>query len=129
MARPPPPGPPIVRAERESVVIASVVVAPAVVALVMAVIGNIEFDHKGSGGLKKMLENKMTGQGLSMMICRGEGEVFLAVGFEDHTRSRVAHSVRGVVCHLRALERKGMILRASNKSRGIELDAPAAGVL
>ncbi|HEX7135321.1 MAG TPA: TerD family protein, partial [Iamia sp.] len=44
--------------------------------------GNIEFDHKGSGGLKKMLENKMTGQGLSMMICRGEGEVFLA---EDST--------------------------------------------
>jgi stress response protein SCP2/uncharacterized protein (AIM24 family) len=44
--------------------------------------GNIEFDHKGSGGIKKMLENKMTGQGLSMMICRGEGEVFLA---EDST--------------------------------------------
>ncbi|HEX7136130.1 MAG TPA: AIM24 family protein, partial [Iamia sp.] len=44
--------------------------------------GNIEFDHKGSGGFKKMLENKMTGQGLSMMICRGEGEVFLA---EDST--------------------------------------------
>jgi uncharacterized protein (AIM24 family) len=44
--------------------------------------GNIEFDHKGSGGLKKMLENKMTGQGLSMMICKGEGEVFLA---EDAT--------------------------------------------
>lgn len=44
--------------------------------------GNIEFDHKGSGGWKKMLENKMTGQGLSMMICKGEGEVFLA---EDAT--------------------------------------------
>lgn len=44
--------------------------------------GNIEFDHKGSGGFKKMLENRMTGQGLSMMICKGEGEVFLA---EDAT--------------------------------------------
>ncbi|HEU5149655.1 MAG TPA: TerD family protein, partial [Iamia sp.] len=44
--------------------------------------GAIEFDHKGSGGLKKMLENKMTGQGLSMMICKGQGEVFLA---EDAT--------------------------------------------
>jgi uncharacterized protein (AIM24 family) len=44
--------------------------------------GNIEFDHKGSGGWKKMLENKMTGQGLSMMICKGQGEVFLA---EDAT--------------------------------------------
>lgn len=44
--------------------------------------GNVEFDHKGSGGFKRMLENKMTGQGLSMMICKGQGEVFLA---EDAT--------------------------------------------
>lgn len=44
--------------------------------------GNVEFDHKSSGGFMKKLENRMTGQGMSMMICKGQGEVFLA---EDAT--------------------------------------------
>lgn len=36
-------------------------------------------------------------------------------------------SPNGVVCHLRALERKGMIRRVANKSRAIELVEPLAG--
>jgi len=39
--------------------------------------GNVEFDYKGQG-LRGMLENKLTGQGLKLMTCKGTGEVFLA---------------------------------------------------
>ncbi len=39
--------------------------------------GDIDFDYKGSG-LRGMLENKLTGQGLKLMTCKGRGEVFLA---------------------------------------------------
>ena len=44
--------------------------------------GNIEFDYKGSGGMKAFFESKMTGQKLQLMTCKGQGEVFLA---EDAT--------------------------------------------
>jgi uncharacterized protein (AIM24 family)/stress response protein SCP2 len=44
--------------------------------------GNVEFDYKGSGGMKAFFEAKMTGQKLQLMTCKGQGEVFLA---EDAT--------------------------------------------
>jgi uncharacterized protein (AIM24 family) len=40
--------------------------------------GNIEFEHRGSGGLRAMFEGAVTGQGLKLMTCKGQGEVFLA---------------------------------------------------
>jgi stress response protein SCP2/uncharacterized protein (AIM24 family) len=39
--------------------------------------GNVEFDYK-SGGIRGFLEQKLTGQGLKLMTCKGAGEVFLA---------------------------------------------------
>jgi stress response protein SCP2/uncharacterized protein (AIM24 family) len=39
--------------------------------------GSVEFDYKG-GGLRGMIEQKLTGQGLKLMTCKGSGEVFLA---------------------------------------------------
>ncbi len=39
--------------------------------------GDIDFDYKSSG-LRGLLENKLTGQGLKLMTCKGRGEVFLA---------------------------------------------------
>ncbi|WP_131747191.1 TerD family protein [Frankia sp. Cppng1_Ct_nod] len=39
--------------------------------------GDVDFDYK-SAGLRGMLENKLTGQGLKLMTCKGRGEVFLA---------------------------------------------------
>lgn len=44
--------------------------------------GNIEFDYKGRG-LRGMLEDKLTGQGLKLMTCKGQGEVFLAQDAAD----------------------------------------------
>ncbi len=45
--------------------------------------GNVEFDYKGSGGMRQQFfEAKMTGQKLQLMTCKGQGEVFLA---EDAT--------------------------------------------
>jgi len=44
--------------------------------------GNIEFDYK-SRGLRGMLEDKLTGQGLKLMTCKGQGEVFLAQDAAD----------------------------------------------
>lgn len=44
--------------------------------------GDVEFDYKGSG-LRGFIENKMTGQGLKLMTCKGNGEVFLAEDASD----------------------------------------------
>ncbi|ONH30472.1 TerD family protein [Pseudofrankia asymbiotica] len=44
--------------------------------------GNIDFDYK-SRGLRGMLEEKLTGQGLKLMTCKGQGEVFLAQDASD----------------------------------------------
>jgi uncharacterized protein (AIM24 family) len=44
--------------------------------------GNIDFDYKGRG-LRGMLEEKLTGQGLKLMTCKGQGEVFLAQDAAD----------------------------------------------
>ncbi|NLG23607.1 MAG: AIM24 family protein, partial [Actinomycetales bacterium] len=40
--------------------------------------GRINFKNKGSGGLNKMLKSAMTGEGVDLMECTGEGELFLA---------------------------------------------------
>jgi repressor LexA len=50
------------------------------------------------------------------IISRGYGPTVREIG--EHMNIR---SPNGVMCHLRALERKGMILRSANKSRAIEL--------
>jgi uncharacterized protein (AIM24 family) len=39
--------------------------------------GHVDFDYKG-GGLRGLIEQKLTGQGLKLMTCKGSGEVFLA---------------------------------------------------
>ena len=44
--------------------------------------GTIEFDYK-SRGLRGMIEEKLTGQGLKLMTCKGQGEVFLAQDASD----------------------------------------------
>ncbi len=44
--------------------------------------GNVEFDYK-SGGIRGLIEEKLTGQGLKLMTCKGNGEVFLAQDASD----------------------------------------------
>lgn len=53
------------------------------------------------------------------VIARGYGPTVREIG--DHMGIR---SPNGVMCHLRALEKKGVILRSANKSRAIELAEP-----
>jgi uncharacterized protein (AIM24 family) len=56
--------------------------------------GNVEFEYKGSGGLKAMFEGAMTGQGLKLMTCKGQGEVFLAEDASDlHIVDLQGHSL------------------------------------
>ncbi len=55
---------------------------------------------------------------------RGYGPTVREIG--EHMNIK---SPNGVMCHLRALERKGMILRASNKSRAIELTESIASLV
>lgn len=40
--------------------------------------GDVRFQNKGSGGLGKMLKAKVTGEGVDMMECTGQGELFVA---------------------------------------------------
>lgn len=40
--------------------------------------GDVAFEHQGAGGLKKMLKQKLTGEGLPLMGVSGSGEIFLA---------------------------------------------------
>ncbi|MGF7237127.1 MAG: TerD family protein [Frankia sp.] len=44
--------------------------------------GDVEFDYKGSG-IRGFIENKLTQQGLKLMTCKGNGEVFLAEDASD----------------------------------------------
>ena len=44
--------------------------------------GQVEFDHQGKG-MKGMLKSKVTGEGMSLMRCRGQGDVYFAVGAAD----------------------------------------------
>jgi uncharacterized protein (AIM24 family) len=40
--------------------------------------GDVNFEHAGSGGLKRMAKKAMTGEGAELMKISGKGEVFLA---------------------------------------------------
>jgi uncharacterized protein (AIM24 family) len=62
--------------------------------------GSVKFEYKGSGGLKALFEGSMTGQGLRLMTCKGEGDVFLA---EDAAN-----------VHLLRLDGQGLCLNANN---------------
>lgn len=45
--------------------------------------GGIQFLYKGSGSMRSLFEGAATGQRLKLMICRGQGEVFLAEDARD----------------------------------------------
>ncbi|WP_153398319.1 AIM24 family protein [Ornithinicoccus halotolerans] len=45
--------------------------------------GDVKFANKGSGGLDRFLKSKLTGEGVPMMQCSGQGEMFLADGAAD----------------------------------------------
>jgi uncharacterized protein (AIM24 family) len=40
--------------------------------------GDVRFTNRGSGGLNKLIKSKVTGEGVSVMTCEGQGELFLA---------------------------------------------------
>lgn len=40
--------------------------------------GDVRFENQGSGGVGKFLRSKMTGEGVQMMSCTGQGELFVA---------------------------------------------------
>ncbi len=40
--------------------------------------GDVRFANRGSGGLDKMVKKAMTGEGVPLMECSGQGELFLA---------------------------------------------------
>ena len=40
--------------------------------------GDVRFENKGSGGMAKLMKSAMTGEGVNMMSCTGQGELFVA---------------------------------------------------
>ncbi len=40
--------------------------------------GDVRFENKGSGGLNRMMKSAMTGEGVDLMSCTGQGELFVA---------------------------------------------------
>jgi len=40
--------------------------------------GDVRFENKGSGGLNKLMKSALTGEGVDMMSCTGQGELFVA---------------------------------------------------
>lgn len=40
--------------------------------------GSVDFDHEGSGGVGKFLKKVATGEGVPLMRCTGQGDLFLA---------------------------------------------------
>lgn len=40
--------------------------------------GDVRFENKGAGGIGKMLKTAVTGEGVDMMQCSGQGELFVA---------------------------------------------------
>ena len=40
--------------------------------------GDVRFANKGSGGLNKLLKSAVTGEGVQLMQCTGQGELFVA---------------------------------------------------
>lgn len=57
------------------------------------------------------------------IVARGYGPTVREIGTHMEIKSP-----NGVMCHLRALEKKGMITRAANKSRAIELTEPLSRI-
>ena len=45
--------------------------------------GDISFQNRGSGGLNKLIKSKLTGEGVDMMSCTGQGELFVADSAAD----------------------------------------------
>ncbi len=45
--------------------------------------GDIRFENRGSGGLGKILKTAVTGEGVDMMQCSGQGELFVAENAAD----------------------------------------------
>lgn len=45
--------------------------------------GDVRFENKGSGGLNRMVKSAMTGEGVQVMSCTGQGEVFLGDSAAD----------------------------------------------
>ena len=45
--------------------------------------GDVRFENKGSGGLGKMFKAAVTGEGVQMMQCTGQGELFVADQADD----------------------------------------------
>ncbi|WP_068255753.1 AIM24 family protein [Janibacter corallicola] len=45
--------------------------------------GDVRFENKGSGGIGKFLKQAATGEGVSMMTCTGQGEMFLGSEADD----------------------------------------------
>ena len=40
--------------------------------------GDVRFENTGSGGMDKLIKSTLTGEGVDMMSCTGQGELFLA---------------------------------------------------
>lgn len=40
--------------------------------------GDVRFENTGSGGLDKLIKSKLTGEGVDLMKCTGNGELFVA---------------------------------------------------
>lgn len=45
--------------------------------------GSVSFRNRGSGGLNKMMKSAVTGEGVDLMECSGQGELFLAHDAQD----------------------------------------------
>lgn len=62
--------------------------------------GNVDFAYEGAGGAGKFLKKALTGEGLPLMRCQGQGDVFLA---------ELAHDV-----HLLNLTNSGLSISGKN---------------
>lgn len=62
--------------------------------------GNVDFAYEGAGGAGKFLKKALTGEGLPLMRCQGQGDVFLA---------ELAHDV-----HLLNLQNSGLSISGKN---------------
>ncbi|GAA1141070.1 AIM24 family protein [Ornithinicoccus hortensis] len=45
--------------------------------------GDVRFENKGSGGLNRIVKSAVTGEGVRLMSCNGQGEMFLADAAAD----------------------------------------------
>jgi uncharacterized protein (AIM24 family) len=45
--------------------------------------GQVDFDYQGSGGVGRLIKRALTGEGVPLMRCRGEGDLFLAQNADE----------------------------------------------